>query len=182
MCQMKSERRQYHEIANAPTVPFFDAKWMRDLQQRVFAEAQPDAQKVITPDTKYCFFVNRKLQEALNGEEGVQAKYIIHEDQYSHRGVIDHAFVKATYDRTDYVLDMQYKQFVPDEKRDPLPDQLVIPYRTKQDLVSGLTAHEIPPEVHEYWTEELFPQPVSLVNLQTKPTWANNYGLGYKDH
>ena len=166
MCQMKAERQLYHEPTDKPVVPFLNGKWMKDLQQRVFAAAQPDAQKIITPDTKYCFYVNKKLHEALEGE-GIESRYIPYEDQYSHRGVITHAFVKATYAQKEYVLDMQYQQFVQEEKRKALPDHMVIPFRTKHDLVSGLAAHEIPTQFHEYWTDEFFPEPISLVNFRT---------------
>ena len=103
-------------------------------------------------------------------DKGIQAEYLKHEDEYSHRGVIVHAFVTAKYEGTNYLLDMQYKQFVPEENRNELPDYMAIQYTSKQDVINGLTSHGIPERVHENWVDELFPRPVSYSNLSTQPS------------
>jgi hypothetical protein len=164
-----NEQRTHHEGADKPNIPFFDKEWMGNLKKRAYEKAQPQALGAITPDSKYCFFVNPQLKQALV-EEGIRAEYLIHEDEYSNRGVILHAFVTAKHDGADYLLDMQYKQFVPEEERSEQPDYLAIQYTSKQSLIDGLTSHGIPERAHDNWLDEIFPKPVSYSSLRTQPS------------
>ena len=147
------------EISTNSSIPFLDSAWMKKLKERVYKQTEPTLNGEISPSSKYCFSVNLKLQEILKKDEEITADYIEYEDQYTHRGVVTHAFVSASYEGSNYLLDMQYQQFIPEEKRKNAPDYLVIKYANKHDVISGLIKHDIPNGVHTYWTDELFPQP-----------------------
>ncbi len=133
-----------------PEALFGNKERMQGLNRRVLQEAQARyPQFDINPSSQYCMQVNPILEEALKLED-MPVDHLTHEQG----GCISHVFSDVRGEK-NWVVDFQYKQFVPQERRDESPDYMVFSFRTKDDVVKALTAHGVPEAKHHKWTEEL---------------------------
>ena len=139
-----------------------------DSEQRVFSvhiynESRIEVQHLLPHATspvvdaisKYCSVVNWIAAERMK-ILGWKAEYLEHEED---RCTVAHAFIRVQTAVTYILYDYQYLQFVPPEWRHGLPDCMEVPYRSRQDVRTGLQRFHIPDYLHTYWLEELFNTP-----------------------
>lgn len=106
----------------------------------------------VTADSSFCHPVNLELAVYLSYLH-LPVRYI----PYKSGQVIVHGF--DTVATTPHILlDFQYRQFVPKDKKAFVPPYLAIPYESREDVVQGLKEHHVPEAVHHYWIDPLFPE------------------------
>lgn len=179
---MDSEKQPvHHEGGEKSEAPFLNKEWMDSVQDRAYKAAQPIISAHgggrIAPETKYCHFVNKELKRILTSE-GIAAEYQEDVDEHSKRGTILHAFTTANYEGENFLLDLQYKQFVPEEMRGKLPDYIVVSYNSEQDVREGLRKYHVEEDRIKHWTAALYPPPLSYTNLNASASnshaWPKN--------
>ncbi|HVF69718.1 MAG TPA: hypothetical protein VNA13_04105 [Xanthomonadales bacterium] len=133
-----------------------DRNRMSALVPRIYAEAQkPIKSGVVTASSRYCAFVAISGRAILKAEGLEKVEYIEYSEPRN-RGSVSHAFLKVKDGNRKWVVDFQYKQYSPEGEREELPDYLVIPYTSRENVIKSLEEHHIPQNHHHRWLVRLF--------------------------
>jgi len=102
-----------------------------------------------------CRYINDILFREL-GSLGYYGEMLTYKVNPEH---IEHVFVNippAAEGELGYLVDAAYKQFVPVEADNQQPDYMVIPYRTREDVTSGLARYHIRESAQDYYMRAIF--------------------------
>ncbi len=132
--------------------PILNPTWMAEFSRGIYqkAEQQDPQGRSIGAASKLCFDVNSIAAEALHNQGVEGAEYL----GYDRRESKGHALIRVK-GKPNYAIDLQYQQFIAPEQRVGLPDFIVFPYQTEEDVKRELTKRGVT-EKHGYWLERLF--------------------------
>lgn len=111
--------------------------------------------RVHLPNVNVCDVSNDIATRNLNSDLGIPAKLM----KDIQEGESLHEFSHVAGDNpsaTNYVFDLAYKQFVPEEHWEHLSDYMIVAYNSPKELVEGLIAHQIPQFYHPHWLRPIF--------------------------
>jgi len=157
------------EVIGDPKDELHDKEWLTKFTQQVFTEAEliDSDGRTIDGSSRLCFHVNRIAADRLR-ERGIDAQFI----DYDRRERSGHSFINIP-GYPNYLVDFQYKQFLPEGGHAELPDYLILPYRNEEELTIRLLAAGVPESRHWNWKEELFREERPSSNYATSLRGGN---------
>lgn len=158
-----------------PTINSVDLLWNKEFMDQftrdLYTDVSAKYQTTITATTaKTCDVLNGHAAKKLRGEHGITAKFFVKRGApwKTPQGSIHHAFL-VMWDESrqrNIVVDFSYKQFIAaghyttrERQGRRLPDYLVIPWSTDEELVQGLQRHKID---QKYYNDYRLAQPEPL--------------------